>query len=398
MNGTYQQALQQVLRYAEDRDYSGYSKFDALNSPWLNTLTLGISPLRWACAQAVYRSPINIRPWLGVKKGRNPKGVGLFALAYLYQSRAQPETSELATHKARQLLDWLVETKAPGYHGACWGYNHPWPNFRFSVPSQSPNLVVTGNVVIALLEAFEQLGEAKYLEVARSSLEFVFHDLNTLIDTPEEKAVSYVPGSDWIVLNNQGLAAVLMAWCAKHTGEARLKDTAKCLIHFLVSQQTEEGAWHYAYPPESSPVKHDNYHTGNVLDWLLMYSQLTGDQSFRDAFERGITFYRDQLFLPNGAPKFRHNRVFPHDIHGSAQGALTFSRAATGGYPEYLEWAMKVLDWALMHLRAADGHFYYQQGRFHTNRTSLMRWNQAWMALGLASTLQSQTTLQPGDQ
>ncbi len=384
MTDSYPQALDDVLRYAHERDYAGYSKFDALNSPLLRAATLGIGPLQWACSQAVYRFPINLRPLLGVRTGRNPKGIGLFALAYLYRSRVVSESAKESIERARELLDWLAEHPSTGYHGACWGYNHPWPNFRFSVPSYTPNLVVTGNVVIALLEGYEQLGDRRYLELARSSLEFILRDLNTLIDTPEDRAISYVPGSQWIVLNNQGLAAVLMAWCAKLTGEAQLREMARRHIHFLAAQQTDEGAWFYAYPPKSSPVTHDNYHTGNVLDWLLLYEQLTGDDSFHAPFVRGLKFYRDRLFLDDGAPKHRHNRVYPHDIHGSAQGTITFARAAMHGLPEFLSLGETTLQWAMKHLRAPDGHYYYQRGRFHTNRTSLMRWNQSWMALALA--------------
>lgn len=379
-----QAALARVLAYAEARDYAGFSKFDALNSPLLNALSLNFNPLRWAIAQAVYRFPLNVRPLLGVRQGRNPKGIGLFALAYLLQAQDDPPHAESHINKARALLDWLEAHQAAGYHGACWGYNHPWPNFRFSAPANFPNLVVTGNIVIALLTAYEQLGEERYLAIARSSLEFIRRDLNTLRDTATERAISYIPGSHWIVLNNQGLAATLLAWMARHTGEDDLREMARRHIHFLAAQQTDEGAWFYAYPPESSPVTHDNYHTGNVLDWLLLYGVYSGDETYRPAFARGLDFYRERLFLPDGAPKHRHNRTYPHDIHGSAQGAITFARAALHHDPACLADARRILTWALDHMQAPDGHYYYQRGRFWINTTPLMRWNQGWMAAALA--------------
>ena len=383
----YADALRDVLGWAAARDYSGYSKFDALNSPFLTAACCGIGPLKWAVTQAVYRSPVNVRPLLGVRKGRNPKGIGLFALAYLLRARVLPDEADKSVAEARALLDWLSEHRSAGYSGACWGYNHPWPNFRFSVPAYSPNLVVTGNVVIAFLHAYEQLGDPRYLEIARDSLEFVLNDLTTVVDSADHRAISYVPGSRWIVLNNQGLAAVLFAWVAKHTGEDHLRELARRHIAFLAAQQTDYGAWYYAYPPNSSPVTHDNYHTGNVLDWLLLYSVLTGDNTFLPQFESGLEFYGDQLFLPSGAPKHRHNVRYPHDVHGAAQGAITFCRAAIYGYPESLENARRCVDWSLDKLRAPDGHFYYQQTRIGINRTPLMRWNQGWMSVALAHLL-----------
>ena len=75
--------LTSVLDAAHEKDYSGFSKFDALNSPSLNALSLNSKWLRLAFTQLVKESPINLRPLLGVKESRNPKGIALFARASL---------------------------------------------------------------------------------------------------------------------------------------------------------------------------------------------------------------------------------------------------------------------------------------------------------------------------
>lgn len=391
----YKTALDRVFAYGKQQEYAGYSKFDALNSPLLNTLSFGVSPVKWAYAQAVYRFPVNIRPLLGVRKGINPKAVGLFALAYLTAAQAVPERADAYIAEARWLLDWLDSHRAEGWHGASCGYNYVWPNLRFTAPANFPNLVVTGNVMIAFLTAYELLGEQRYLDTARSSIDFILHDLTTVIDTAEDRAISYVPGSSWIVLNNQGLAAVLMAWTAKHTGESELKALAQRHVQFLVKQQTTTGAWFYAYPPESSPVTHDNYHTGNVLDWLLYYKLHSGDNQFKPAYERGLAFYRENLFTPDNAPKHRHNVVYPHDVHSAAQGAITFARAAMHHDPRWLPDAERFLTWGLDNFSAGDGGFYYQKGRLGTNKTRLMHWNEGLMAVSLAHILRARQILAP---
>jgi hypothetical protein len=393
----YQLALTEVFSYAKTKEYEGYSKFDALNSPLLNTLSFGLNPLKWVYAQAVYRFPVNIRPLLGVQEGVNPKALGLFALSHLLTARVDIQNAEAHVNEARRLLDWLEIHKARGYHGMSCGYNYVWPNLRFTAPANFPNLVVTGNVIIAFLTAYEQLGDKRYLDAARSSVDFILQDLNTLVDTPSERAISYVPNSNWIVLNNQGLAAVIMAWVAKYTGEDNLRQLAKRHIQFLVNQQTEYGAWYYAYPPESSPVTHDNYHTGNVLDWLLLYRLHTGDESYMDAYRKGLEFYRDNLFTIEGAPKHRHNVHYPQDIHSAAQGGITFSHAAIHFDHSYLVLAKRSLDWALQFMRTSDGGFYYQKGRFMTNKTRLMHWNEALMAVGLGYFLVASQALKSGE-
>lgn len=392
----YLAALTQVFAYAKTKEYGGYSKFDALNSPLLNTLSFGLNPLKWVYAQAVYRSPVNIRPLLGVKEGVNPKALGLFALSYLLAARIDLEHADTHVREARKLLDLLDANKAHGYHGMSCGYNYVWPNLRFTAPANFPNLVVTGNVIIAFLTAYEQLGDNRYLDAARSSVDFILQDLKTLIDTPSERAISYVPNSNWIVLNNQGLAAVIMAWVAKYTGEADLRQLAKRHIQFLVNQQTDYGAWYYAYPSSSSPVTHDNYHTGNVLDWLILYRQYTHDESYMDSYRKGLEFYRDNLFTADGGPKHRHNVHYPQDIHSAAQGGITFSHAALHFDESYLVHAKRSLDWALQHMQTPDGGFYYQKGRFMTNRTRLMHWNEALMSVGLGYFLFASQSLKTG--
>lgn len=383
----YSRTLADVLTYGKTQGYAGYSKYDAMNSPFLRAISLNISPLQWAMTQAVYRFPLNIRPMLGVKKGINPKAVGLFALGYLLASETDDENREAYIQEAESLLQWLQDNRAEGYSGMSCGYNYIWPNLRFTAAENFPNLVVTGNVIIAFLTAYEMLGKEVYLETARSSVDFILKDLNTLIETDTERAISYIPNSSWIVLNNQGLAAVLMAWIGKHTGEQDLLDKAKKHIQFVVNQKTDYGAWYYAYPPESSPVTHDNYHTGNVLDWMLLYGLHSGDQDYIGVYEEGLRFYRENLFLPDGAPKHRHNVKFPHDIHSAAQGTITFSRAALHFDPKYAKDAEWVLDWALNNMRADDGGFYYMKGRVGINHTRLLHWNEALMSVGLGHML-----------
>jgi len=191
----YADALQHVFAYAQSQNYTGYSKFDAMNSPFLNTLSFNISPLQWAITQAVYRFPVNIRPLFGVKAGINPRAMGLFALGYLLAARTMPDKAVVYTMEARKLLGWLEAHKADGYHGMSCGYNYIWPNLRFTAPANFPNLVVTGNVIMAFMTAFEQLGEERYLDVARSSIDFILKDLNTLVDTATDRAISYIPNS-----------------------------------------------------------------------------------------------------------------------------------------------------------------------------------------------------------
>ena len=111
----------------------------------------------------------------------------------------------------------------------------------------------------------------------------------------------------------------------------------------------------------------------------------SGDDSFLDRYRTGLAFYRDNLFLADGAPKWMSHRTHPFDIHGAAQALVTFSKAALELDPDWLAWARQVADWTLPRFQAPDGWFRYQQGRWIMKRYTLMRWCNAWMAFGLAS-------------
>jgi len=78
----YKQILLTALDWAEKNNYSGYSKFDALNSPILRKLCGNSTLARSVFVYLNSRSPINVRPFIFVEKRQNPKGLALFARSY----------------------------------------------------------------------------------------------------------------------------------------------------------------------------------------------------------------------------------------------------------------------------------------------------------------------------
>jgi hypothetical protein len=74
------------------------------------------------------------------------------------------------------------------------------------------------------------------------------------------------------------------------------------------------------------------------------------------------------------------DKNFPHDIHGAAQGVITFSKHLDM-YPGLSE---KIALWALNNMYNNCGRFYYQQTPIYKKRFTLLRWCNAWMSLALA--------------
>lgn len=375
------QVAGEVLDRAETEKYSGYSKFDALESPIVRALSLNWWLPRLVWTQMVMRALINLRPLLRTKKGVNPKGVALFARANL--TMYEMHHDDRSTERARYLLDWLLAHDSRGrgnYHGSCWGYHHAWQSPGFYAPEYFPNCVVTVFAAEALLHGFRVLGDTRYLDAARSSADFILNDLTVFLEDDQQKCIAYVPNisRQFRVINNNALAGALLAKLGKLTGEASLIDQARKLIEFVVRNRTPYDAWYYTVDPGQTLITHDNYHTGGILDALCEYQQATGDARHHAVYERALDYYRKNLFLSDGAPKWMNNQVYPMDVHGAAQGIITFSLSGD------LALASRIADWAIKNLYKADGNFAYQRTRFYTKRFTLMRWCNAWMARALS--------------
>ena len=387
----YKKITIDVLSAAKKQDYSGYSKFDALNSSLLRRLSCNNKWLRLIYIQLVKESPINIRPVLKVKKSRNPKGIALFARAYLFLYESTNNSEYL--NEAELLLNWLLQNPSKGQEHLCWGYNFIWQNTIFLQDEFEPNAVVTVFVGEALIHAYRITGKEKYLDAARSIADFITDDLPVLYDTENERAIAYVLRKvDGVVLNNQVLTGALLVKIWKHTGEDKLLEIAKKQMNYTVSRKTDYYAWYYTYPKGLSPIKHDNYHTGGILDGILEFYEETGDDRYMEVYWKGLEYYRKNLFEADGAPRWMNDKKYPFDIHGSAQGIITFTKAAKYE-PRLMAKSEQITDWTIKNLYRENTHdFAYRQGRFMKWNYSLMRWCNAWMVRAIAGLLTNYLT------
>ncbi len=386
---SYEKVLEQVLDTARVDDFDGYSKHDALNARWIERLAGESRLRRLAATQLVMRCPVHVRPLLRVRKARNAKGISLFARALLGRYRMTGAGSD--AQEARELLDWLLASRSDEFGHHAWGYPYPWQDVGFFAPRNFPNRVVTSFVGQALLDGYETLGEPRYLEAASDAVRFLLKAPRTLFEDADRRCVSYVPDDsvDWIVMDVSALAGALAARLGALQDDSELVAEGGRLVRYVVSKQTEDGAWYYAEPPSASHVKHDNYHTGFILDAILLYGRAAESREFEEAYRRGVEFYERRLFEPDGAARFMSDQKYPFDIHGCAQGVLTFSlrqkHQGEGGNV-----ARRVLDWTIANMFDPDsGWFYYQKRRAFRTRIRELRWCQGWMSWALVSYLET---------
>ncbi|EMA63704.1 hypothetical protein [Halorubrum lipolyticum] len=374
--------LDAALGWARDRDYAGYDPYDGLNSPILSAIAR--RPIaRLVAIHGVQASPVNLRPALGVPRERNPKGIGLFATAYLNRYELTGDRASLA--EAERLLDWLAEHTSEAFDRPSWGYNFDWQNStKFFLPAGHPCGVVTVFCARAFLRHHRLTGSERSLSIARGAASFLLEDLET-VRVGEYDALSYTPYDSYVAVNANALAGDHLLAVADAVGDDALRDRGERLVEFVIDEQTEEGGWHYSVPASDSHLGYDNFHTGFVLESLSRYAEgRSPDHPARRAYERGMAFHREHHFEPDGAPKFEHDRSHPYDAHAAAQALITFTRRDD---PADREVTRRVLGWSLEHLYDPDGYFYRRIGRALTDRTPYIRWSQAWMCLALSEYL-----------
>lgn len=81
----FARALERLDTWIEKEEFRGWDPHDALNSVVLRRIAGGNRRLGMTLVQALRRSPLNLRPLLGVRKGINPKAMGLFMATYAHK-------------------------------------------------------------------------------------------------------------------------------------------------------------------------------------------------------------------------------------------------------------------------------------------------------------------------
>ncbi|MVF22086.1 hypothetical protein EVC37_10775 [Methylocaldum sp. BRCS4] len=374
--------LDQTLAWSKGQGYLEHTKHDALNSPLLYCLLGRHKLTRILATQAVMRFPVNLRKLLRVPKSHNPKGLALFVMALLDSFTLTREHRYLM--EAERLLALLLALRSPGnWGGYCWGYQYPWQDLGFFAPKAMPNAVVTAFVCEAFLHAYRVTGKSEYVRSVESAAGFFLNNLTVLKRTGDELCLGYMPlPMTMRVMDVSILIAAVLAQLAKLNGDGNLRETATCLARYVVNRQTSEGAWFYTDPPKDSPVKIDNYHTGFILDALDRVLVALGNEEWRSNHDCGVKFYAAHLFNSDGSPRWMSDQNYPYDIHGAAQGILTF--AQTRNRERYPELAPKIVNWALTRMYHPEGRFFYQENRFYRKKITFIRWCNAWMCHALA--------------
>lgn len=392
MKRKVEESLEKLLAWCEREEYRGYDPYDGLNSSLFRSIPFlsGNRLARLAWIQAFKRNPFNLRSIAGVKKEYNPKALGLFLSGFCNLYNIENDSRHI--DKIRFFADTVLSLKSEGWSGTCWGYNFDWQARAFFQPKHTPTVVATTFIGCALLDAYEITGDHRFLANARSACDFIMNDLNRTHDIKGDFAFSYSPLDHSVVYNASLLGSRLLSRVYSHTAENVLAETARKSVRFCCDNQNDDGSWSYGKQHFHGWI--DNFHTGYNIECLADYARFTGDHTFDVNLEKGLEYYTSIFFTPEGMPKYYNNKLYPIDIHSSAQLIITLFKTRRLGAKSEL--AERVLNWTIDNMQSEKGYFYFQLNGFLSSRIAYMRWAQAWMFYSLSVWLLHEATIKQG--
>ncbi|MDY0045629.1 MAG: hypothetical protein RBS82_13340 [Syntrophales bacterium] len=378
MKNKIEQSINKLEKWVEDHKYKGYDPADGLNS-FLRPLTFGNLFLDRLLQQLVWRSPINIRPLIGVKPEASRIARGYMARGYL--TRYKTTDCEQFKQKAIDSLEWLKTNKAPGFKEYSWGKTHDFASRGGRQAKFEPITIWTSLIGFAFLDAYELTKDQNYLGVAESICSWI-------LKVPQNRTstglcINYTPhdAGNCTIHNQSMVAAAMLAKTYKHTGNKDYLGISTEAMRYSCTRQQPNGSWYYGEEQKWHWI--DNFHTGYNLYALKCYIESTGNKTWEKNLKEGFEFYLNNFFEESGRPKYYHNRAYPIDSQCIAQSIETL-----GNFTEHdkraLPASMKVANWAIENMQDKTGYFYYAQYPLLTLKVPLIHWAQATTYQALA--------------
>lgn len=374
-------------RWGRERAWVGPDPYEGLNArraPLLRRSALG----RRLLIQAVKRSPIDLRPTLGV-----PAAVDATTLAHVLRAAVRLDRAGMATDAVGSLRKHLMRLRCAAFSEPCWGYHFDVETRFFHYGRRTPNTIATAFAGHALLDLWEANADAEVLNVAEGVGRFFLRRVGLCrIRDAEGAFFGYFPGDETPVHNASLLAASVLARLGA-TGVddgAEFADASRSAAIFALAHQRPNGSWPYAEGALGPWV--DGFHTGYVLDALAEIGVASTDRdlaaSIQTAVGRGLRFYRDHLVGADGTPRFFVDSTYPIDGQSAAQAIRSFALAGRSD-EDALELAWQAYAYAATELRRPDGAFVFQRHRRRVDRIAYPRWVEAPMLEALTVLLES---------
>ncbi|MFI2432278.1 hypothetical protein [Streptomyces sp. NPDC018693] len=269
-----------LFQWADARDWAGPDPYDGLTGP-LGRLAVH-RVLRQVLLQTVKRSPIDLRPGLGIRPMHTATATGTAAGAC-----ARLSASPLWRERALRLGRRTAAEQLTGRYAGLWRYEFDVQTRWSYYPASLPNLVATTFCADGCLDT-GTLGDEAVHSLARGLLDHLHNGV----------FFTYTPTSRVLIHNANLMGASLASRLAdteRLPGDLtrRLSAAAHRAVETSLGAQRADGSWPYGEGPRLGWV--DGFHTGYVLLRLEQAASRL-DLDVRAPLERGARHYLRALF------------------------------------------------------------------------------------------------------
>jgi hypothetical protein len=372
----------ELERWGSARGWVGSDPYEGLNATRIVTPLHRSSLGRRAVTQLVKRSPVDLRPILGIRPEPDAAAIAHIVSSYARNGFLPDDEAAAKLAAAVALLDRL---RFIAFGKPCWGYHFDVQTRVFFYARGTPNAIASSFAGTALLDAHDATGDAQLLRQAEGVGDFLLRGVPQTADDGGAY-FGYLPGDRTPIHNANMLAGALLARLARILTREDFAAAAREATGYTVAHQRPEGWWPYAERRGLEWV--DGFHTGYVLESLQTCAE-AGIEEAVPALDRGLAFYSRALFLADGTPRYTTTSTYPVDAQCVAQGIQTFARAAARDRG-HLDDARRVFAYALARMRRTDGAFAFQRRRLWVNRTPHVRWSAAPMLLAITHLIEAE--------
>jgi hypothetical protein len=369
-------------RYLRTNRFRGYEFDDILDSRFVRAATGGSRMLQRVAIQVGRRSPVNLRPLLGVRKLESSKASGYFVKGYLYRYLATRDDQYMRI--AKRLLAWLQGNYCRDYTGVSWGNAFDFASRGGFIPKGWPTIVWTSHIAEAFDLAYYCTGDASCADVVRKAGLFIIDNVARLADDTGV-CLGYGPRAATPIHNSSLLGAVTLLRAFRHGADPSYRDLAKKAISWSCARMNSDGSWYYGEGEKYRWI--DNFHTAYNLDCLVAAQDIGGVGTVdQDVIDRTYGYWIHHFFARDGRPKYYHDRQYPTDIQCASQAIESLSKYADRT-PQALELAVRVAGWTVEHMQKRNGAFALRRGRYVVNGLESIHWGQSTMLSALGCLL-----------
>lgn len=357
------------------RSFRGHDPYDALRGTRLPAIVRRTPKLRQLAIQLRRRCPMDLASLYGIEPFVMAKSVAGYLAGHSRRTFSHGDIGA-GLPAAQEIADALFRADGNLGDGA-WGYEFDVQTRWAYYPAGSPNLIATVFVGTALMEAGLVFGRDDWIGSGIEAARFVLRELFDPADQSRQAVFRYTSETQRVVHNANLLAAGMLAVADGISPDAGMTEAVRLAVPISVSSQQDSGRWSYGVGAGLHWA--DNFHTAYNLIGLLQVRRL-GIPGVADAIERGVDFWVDTFFGPDGTPYYFDDRRYPYDIHSAATAVDVAGRLSLAGY-DTQDTEVRCAHWLRGTLLHDGGRTGYAVHRWYTDNRNFIRWGDShWEA------------------